>query len=392
LMAGLSSLTLLLGLLIALTPLGTDSWQPILPALAADLGAPVAAAQLTVTTFFIGLAIGQFAWGPVSDRFGRKPVLAAGLGLACAAALACVPATSAAQVAAARFVLGLGMSSGPVIGRAVVRDLYSHEKAAGLLARMAIVFSVVPIAAPLLGGALLLLGGWQGVLWLYVAMCGALLVASTASLRETAPQQRASINPRHIARACAAIVTEPRFLGPFGAQLCSQIGIFAFVANSAFTLVNGLGVTAAAYSLMFAAVMLGQIAGAWFCSRWVARVGLARMLRAGTMIVAVAGSSVAALAWAGVAHWLAVVLPFMAYMCGSALIMPNATAAALSPFARSAGTASSVMGASQFAVGALVSTLLGLLFDGTARPMASAAALAGVGAFLIERKYIRGKR
>jgi DHA1 family bicyclomycin/chloramphenicol resistance-like MFS transporter len=391
-MAGLSSLTLLLGLLIALTPLGTDSWQPILPALAGDLGAPVAAAQLTVTAFFIGLAIGQFVWGPVSDRFGRKPVLAAGLGLACVAALACVPATSAAQVAAARFVLGLGMSTGPVIGRAVVRDLYSHEQAAGLLARMTIVFSVVPIAAPLLGGAMLLIGGWRGVLWLYIATSGALLAASMASLRETAPQPRASTHPLHIARAIGAIVREPRFFGPFGAQLCSQVGIFAFVANSAFTLVNGLGVSAAAYSLMFAAVMLGQIAGAWISSRSIARVGLARVLRTGTVIVAVAGSSAAVLAWAGVAHWLAVVLPFMAYMFGTALILPNATAAALSPFPHSAGTASSVMGASQFAVGALVSTLLGLLFDGTARPIASTAALAGIGAFLIERKYLRGKR
>lgn len=383
---------MLLGLLIALTPLGTDAWQPVLPALAADLGAPVRDAQLTVTTFFIGLAFGQLAWGPISDRFGRKPVLAAGLALGFIAAAACIPAASATQVAATRFVLGLGLSTGPVVARAVVRDLYSHEQAAGLLARMILVFSVVPIAAPLLGGAMLVIGGWQAVLWLYMAMCGGLLIAAALGLRETAPQPRASMHPSHLARAYRSIASEPRFLGPFSAQLCSQIGIFAFVSSSAFTLVNGLGVTATAYSVMFAAVMLGQISGAWTSSRWVARVGLARMLRAGTVITAVAGSSAAALAWAGVAHWLAVVLPFMAYMCGTALIMPSATAAALSPFPRSAGTASSLMGASQFAVGALVSTLLGLLFDGTARPMASTAALAGIGAFLIDRKYGGGKR
>ena len=391
-MAGFSSLTLLLGALIALTPLGTDSWQPILPALAESLGAPVAAAQLTVTTFFIGLAIGQFAWGPLSDRFGRRPMLAAGLVLACAASLACVPAGSVGEVAAARFVLGLGMSSGPVIARAIVRDLHSHENAARLMARMVVVFSVVPIAAPLLGGAMLALMGWRGVLWLYGIVCGVLVLAAIFLLRETVPEARGSVHPGAILRAFVRILRERRFLAPYGALLCSQVGIFAFVSSSAFTLVRGFGVSATAYSLMFAGVMLGQIAGAWVSSRWVPRFGLARLLRAGALLVALSGAAAAALAWAGVAHWTAVIVPFAAYMCGTALIMPNATAAALSPFPHSAGAASSVMGASQFAVGALVSTLLGLLFEGTARPLTSAAALGGVCAFLIERSFVRGTR
>lgn len=391
-MAGAASLTLLLGLLIALTPLGTDSWQPILPALAVDLGASVREAQLTVTTFFVGLALGQLVWGPLSDRFGRKPALAAGLALGFAASLACLVARSPEEVAAARFVMGLGLSTGPVIGRAIVRDLYSHERAAGLLARMVVVFSVVPIAAPLVGGLLLVAGGWRGVLWLYLAMCAALLAACTMALRETAPEPRAPVSARALARRYGEILRERRFLAPYGTQLLSQLGIFAFVSNSAFTLVNGMGVAAATYSAMFATVMLGQITGAWLSSRFVERVGLSRLLRLGTTAVAIAGVAAAALAWAGVAHWLAVVAPFMAYMFGTALILPNATAAALSPFPRSAGAASSVMGATQFAAGALVSTALGLLFDGSARPMASTAALAGVGAFLVERKFVRGQR
>jgi MFS transporter, DHA1 family, multidrug resistance protein len=391
-MAGVSSLTLLLGVLIALTPLGTDSWQPILPALAASLDAPVAAAQLTVTTFFIGLAIGQFGWGPLSDRFGRKPMLAAGLLLACLAALGCVPASSVGEVAAARFVLGLGMSSGPVIARAIVRDLHTHENAARLMARMVVVFSVVPIAAPLLGGALLPIAGWRGVLWLYGGVCGALLLASTLSLRESVPERRASLHPLALLRGYGSILREPRFLAPYGAQLSSQVGIFAFVSASAFTLVKGFGVSAGAYSVMFAMVMLGQIGGAWVSSRWVVRFGLGRLLRTGALFVAVSGAAAAALAWAGFAHWSAVILPFALYMCGTALIMPNATAAALSPFPHSAGAASSLMGASQFAVGAAVSTALGLLFEGSARPLASAAALGGMGAYLIERNFVRGAR
>jgi len=391
-MAGIASLTLLLGLLIALTPLGTDSWQPILPALAADLGASVREAQLTVTTFFAGLALGQLAWGPLSDRFGRKPVLTAGLGLGFAASLACLVARSPEEVAAARLVMGLGLSTGPVIGRAIVRDLYAHERAARLLARMVVVFSLVPIAAPLVGGALLVAVGWRGVLWLYLAMCAALLVFCRRTLRETAPEPRAAGGLATLARRFGEILSEPRFLAPYGAQLLSQLGIFAFVSNSAFTLVKGLGVPAGAYSAMFATVMLGQMAGAWLSSRFVERLGLARLLRAGTTAVAIGGVAAAALAWGGVAHWLAVVLPFMLYMFGTALILPNATAAALSPFPRSAGAASSLMGASQFAAGAIISSALGLAFDGSARPMASTAALAGLGALLIERTFVRGQR
>ena len=387
-MAG-TSLTVFLGVLIAMTPLGTDSWQPILPALAADLGASVGSAQLTITTFFLGLALGQFGWGPVSDRLGRKPVLLAGMILSIASAAACAASSTAVEVAAGRFVLGLGMSTGPVIGRAIVRDLHSHERAAGLLARMIVVFSIFPIAAPLLGGALLVIAGWRGVLGLYIGIF-ALIVAALLRLRETAPEPRASVHPAAVLRTYGSIVREPRFVIPYGTQLCSQVGIFAFVTNSGFTLIKGLGVSAASFSMMFAGVMLGQIGGAWVSSRYVGRLSMRHMLRLGCRVVSVAGIAVAALAWAGVAHWSAVILPFSAYMFGTALIMPSATAAALTPFPKSAGAASSVMGATQFIVGAMVSTVLGLLYDGTARPLASAVALAGVGSLLIEKAYVRG--
>ena len=385
------ALTVLLGVLIALTPLGTDAWVPALPSLGASLGASVAAAQSTITLFFAGIALGQLAWGPVSDRFGRKPALLGGLAMACVATAAGVFASSAGEVAAARFVQGLGLSCGPVVARSVVRDLYSHEQAARLLASMTIVFSVVPIAAPLAGAALLALGGWQAVLAFFSAVSFALLAAVAARLGETAPSARASIHPASLARTFAAILGDRRFLAPFALMTCGQIGIFAFVSNSAFTLVSGMSLTPTAYSVLFALTMLGQISGAWASRRFVLHLGMARMLRVGAALVLVGGSAAAALAWGGVAHWSAVVLPFMLFLAGTALITPNAQAAALTPFPHSAGAASSLMGASAFALGAVVSALLGVLFDGTPRAMASAAAIGGVGAFLIERLVLRGK-
>jgi DHA1 family bicyclomycin/chloramphenicol resistance-like MFS transporter len=385
-------LTVLLGVLMALPALGTDLFLPALPVLAQALAADVAAAQLTLTTYFLGLAMGQLLWGPLSDRFGRKPVLLAGLFLLLASSLAAAAVDSVGAVTAARLVQGLATSSGAVIVRSIVRDLYAHEQAARLLASITIVFSIVPIAAPL-GGALLVgSGGWQAVFWCLALAAALLIVATGAGLRETAPGERRSAHPADIARTFRTILAERRFVAPFLLILCAQIGILAWVSNSAFTLVSGLGVSVGAYSVMFAAVMLGQISGAWCSSRLVLRLGIVTLLRSGAALMLAGGLAAAALAWGGVAHWAAVVAPFFAFLLGSALTVPNATASALSPFPKAAGSASSLIGAIAFTAGALISAGLGAAFDGSARPMATVAALAGVAAFLFERFLVRGKR
>ena len=387
-----AAFTVLLGVLFALTALGTDAWLPALPVAAAALDAPVAGMQLTVTTFFLGLAGGQLVWGPLSDRYGRKPVLLAGLGLALAASAACAASGSTAALVMARLVQGFGMSAGPVMARTIVRDLHAQEQAARLFARMGIVFGVIPIAAPLAGGLMVTLGGWRAVFGLLGALVALLLATVALRVAESAPAARASSRPADIARTFRAIAAEPRFLAPYGAMLCAMIGVFAFVSNSAFTLVDGLGVAPGAFALLFATVMLGQIAGALLSSRLVMRLGMARLLRAGALLVLVAGLAAALAAWSGTRHPASVALPFMLFLFGAALIIPNATALALQPFPRTAGTAASLMGATQFAVGALVSTALGALFDGSARPMASVAALAGAGAFFVEWRFLRGPR
>ncbi|HKU47085.1 MAG TPA: hypothetical protein VJQ58_09390, partial [Burkholderiales bacterium] len=182
-----------------------------------------------------------------------------------------------------------------------------------------------------------------------------------------------------------------RFLAPILLFLCCQMGVLSWVAPSSFTLAAS-GVSIAAYGWMFAGVMLGQIAGAWVASRFVLRVGSARLLRAGAVLVLCGGLAVAALSWAGVSHWLALVAPFAVLLFGTALVLPNATSLALSPFPHAAGAASSLIGAIGFTFAALLSALLGALFDGTSRPMATVAALAGIGAWFFERRLARGAR
>src|SRR5262245_29439804 len=378
-------LTTLLGVLIGLTALGMDMFLPSVPAIAQAFDVEPGSAQLAVTTYLLGLATGQLAWGPLADRFGRKPVLLGALVLFFASSAACAAATSLNSVVLLRFVQGAGMSSGPVIARSVVRDLAAHEQAAHLLGRMTVVFGFFPVLGPLVGAQMLSFGGWGAVFWLYAVIALALLAIVALRFPETAPAERPAISVARIGERYALLLSDRRFVAPLATALCAQMGILAFVATSSLVLVQGLRLTPTQFSVLFAMVMIGQMTGGFIGSRLVLRLGIERMVRLGTRLALAAGALLAILVYAGVAHWSAIVLPMLGYILGCALLLPNATAAALTPFPGIAGAASSLLGVLPFALGAAVSALLGTAFDGTARPLALAVALAGAGAFACER-------
>lgn len=366
-----------------------DLFLPSLPVVAQSFGAEPGAVQLSVTTYLLGLAVGQFVWGPMSDRYGRKPVLLAGLGLFLVSSACGIAADSVPEVVLLRFAQGAGMSSGPVVARSIVRDLYAREQAAHLLARMMAVFGVIPVAAPLVGGQAIALGGWQAVFWVFAAAALALLAMVAFGLHETAPAERPSIAPARIAASYSLLLADARFRASLATMLLAQMGIIAFVSSSSLAMVQALRVTPAEFSLLFATVMLGQITGGIAGSRLVAKLGIGRMVRLGAALTLSGGVLLAALALAGMAHWSAVVLPMILYLFGCSFMIPNATAAALSPFPKMAGAASSLLGAMPFGLGALVSAALAWAFDGTTRPMALAIATFGALAFFSERFFFR---
>ena len=382
-------LTLLLGVLVALSALGMDLFLPAVPEIAHDFGAEPGAAQFSVTGYLLGLAAGQLAWGPISDRFGRKPVLLVGLSLFLASAIGGALAHSVYAVGVLRIFQGIGMSSGPVVARSIVRDLYAREQAAHLLARMMVVFGFVPVLAPLLGAQALAWQGWPAVFWLFAAIALALLFAVAFALPETAPAARPSIAPSRIAASYALMFRDARFRASLATMLFAQMGIIAFVSSSALAMVQALDLTPATFSVLFATAMLGQISGGIAGSRLVPRLGIERMVRIGAALVLAASLALAALAFAGAAHWTAIVLPMLLYLVGCSFMIPNATATALSPFPHMAGSASSLLGTLPFGLGALVSAALAAAFDGTTRPMALAIALFGFLAFISEKYFFR---
>jgi DHA1 family bicyclomycin/chloramphenicol resistance-like MFS transporter len=385
-LAGTSlGITLLLGTLFALVPLGVDAFLPAMPAIAEALAAEPRTVQFALTTFLAGGALGQLFWGPFSDRFGRRPALLAGLAVALAASVACALAASASAIVWLRLLQGLGMSAGPVIARAVARDLFAHEQAARLLARMTIVFGLVPILAPLAGAALLGIG-WQAVFWLYAAVAAALAVVVRARLAETAPRPGAA---RAAASPYRELLRDRRFVAPVAVLLASQFGVVSFISSSAFVMVQAYGVSPQGFAALFSLAMLGHISGAWLSSRVVLKHGIARLVRTGVNIGGLGGVAVAALVWSGVPHWAAVVGPMFVYMFGIGFVFPSAIAAALSPFPHIAGSASALLGALQFGTSAATSALLALAFDGTGRPMAAAVAAGALAALAAERWILR---
>lgn len=375
--------------LIALLSMSIDSTLPALPQLQRDFDATPAEVQLTLTAFLLGVAAGQLFCGPLSDRYGRRPVFLASLAAFIATAMMCAMAGSIGTLSAWRFVMGAVAVTGSVLSRAVVRDVHGGLQAARLMSRVMVIFGISPILAPLIGGVLVSTGGWRAIYW-YLAGYGLLALAIVwIVLPETAPKERARLSPVDLVRNFGRLLSHRGYRGPMLVSVASQCGIYAFVTNSSFVAATVLGYSPWQYAGLFSFTMFGHIIGAQLGARMVVKSGIRRILALGAALGCIGGLSMAVLAWAGVNSFAAIGVPMLLYLISAGLVIPSAQAAALTPFPQIAGAASSLQLMIQLLLGAGLGVVIAAAFDGTTRPMATAIGLCGVALLLLERMASR---
>jgi len=369
------SLALLLGGMSAVGPLSLDMYLPGLPELGRDLSASTSATQLTLTACLAGLALGQLVAGPLSDRLGRRLPVLVGTALFAAASLACVFAPSIGVLVALRFLQGVGGAAGIVIGRAVVRDLYSGDASAKLFSSLMLVGGVAPILAPVWGAQVLAFTTWQGVFVVLAVIGVALLLAAAVALPESlAPGPRAKSDLRGLLR-------DRRFVALTLTSGLMMAAMFAYIAGSPFVLQTIHGLSEQAYSLVFALNGVGILGASFASRRLIGRVRPRQLLLAGVTM----GSAGAALLLAAVlvdAPVGVLLLAFFLVVASIGLVSPNATALALADHPRNAGAASALLGTSQFLLGAAAAPLVGLAGEHNALPMAVTIAVLTAGAVM----------
>ena len=382
--------TVLLGALAALPPLSIDMGLPALPLLERGLGAAPGQAALTLSLFLLGFAPPQLLMGPLSDRIGRRPVLLAGLAVYALAGLGCALAPSMGWLLVLRVLQGMGAAAGTVLAFAMVRDVFQGPLARIKLSSITMVFSVAPMIAPMLGGLMLRLGGWQAIYWL-LGVTGALLLAVVVvALPETRPAAPGAGGLGLLARY-ETVLRQRRCVGHVATTALNFGTLFSFVACSPMVLMGDLGVSVTVFGALFAVTSFGILAGSW-CNARLTRRGIdgEATMDSGLRLSLAAGVAASAPLAPGLLS-LATLLPFvLAVSFCRGLVGPNAMHAVLEPVPEHAGAASALVGCAQTLMGGLAGAVVALLYPALG-PLGMTLAMAMfAAAALLARRYAEG--
>jgi DHA1 family bicyclomycin/chloramphenicol resistance-like MFS transporter len=369
----------LIALLLGVQPVATDLYLPALPTLQRELGTSVAAAQLTLSALIICFGVSQLVCGPLSDRFGRRPVLLAGLLLFTIAAIFGAASTSIEALIGWRALQGVAMAAAVTGGRAIIRDLYEPHEGARVMSRALTGLGLIAIAGPLCGGFIVEAFGWHAAL-LALAAFGALTLAGVAWwYAETvqAPNFDA-VRPKALLANWSSVLADPTFRAWAALSGCAYGGLFCMLAGSSFVFIGMLGVSRSAYGAILASMPVAYIAGTVLCRRLLLRHGLRGAVRRGAWLTLAGGTSMVVLAVAGVHTVWALLLPQYLYAMGHGIHQPCGQAGAIGPFPEKAGTAASLSGFVMTLTALLAGLWLGHVLDDTVHPLAF-----GVGAFSV---------
>lgn len=350
-------------LLVALTGVPTFSvniFVPSLPGLVGYFGSTGAVVQLAITLYLATVGLGQLVYGPVSDRFGRRPVLLAGLVVYVAGSALCVLAPAIDLFLAGRVIQALGGCAGLVLARAMIRDLYSRERTASMLGYVTMAMAVATATAPSVGAFLDTSFGWRASFALLTGLGALLLLATWVRSSETLAEKAPLPSPLHMLAIYRTILMTPRFQRFGGYTMCLGAGYYAYVAGAPHVAIDLFGLTPAQFGAFYLLTGPCYILGNYFAGRLTERRGIERMARLGGTISAVAGGLLIALILLGVHHPLAVFAPIGLSFLGAGLSQPSAIAGALDAHPRYIGAGAGLIGALQLGAGALASLAIGL--------------------------------
>ncbi len=357
----------------ALGPLTLNILVPAVPNLVVTMNADPATVQLTISLYLFGLAISQLALGPLSDRFGRRPVTIGGLAITAAASVLAIAMSSIGGLILARALQALGASTGLVIGRAIIRDLYNRERAASMIGWVTTVMVVAPMVAPLIGGLLDTALGWESIFAFVAIASFAVLSWAFMALPETRPDHITGGGVRFIAGETRELMRDRNFVGYVLASAIATATFFAFLGGGPHLVIGIMGRSSAEYGAWFALTAFGYMVGNLIAARVSPRFGVNNMIRAGIGLQ-IAGAVVSiVLAHAFPLGGPETVFPAQFLLsCGNGIFLPNAVAGAISVRPQAAGTASGIVGFVQMGLGAAAAQAMSTVIahSSTAQPMA----------------------